>query len=190
MTQEESIALLIAANEQKNLGKFAPKLSFTQRCEVLALFRIGCSRELLHKLYKVDRRTITHIYNPKSPHYKNVREEELRLGRENFIKEYATADVTAAAYNLLAATKNEGNNKNANKKRGVHNLQNDMCDKPHRVIIQWVTPEEYEGIEAAGWYYQDLDSEWPNDWFHGDAESLRTSQACYAHAQKDISDPL
>jgi hypothetical protein len=190
MTQEESIALLIAANEQKNIGKFAPKLSFTQRCEVLALFRIGCSRELLHKLYKVDRRTITHIYNPKSPHYKNVREEELRLGRENFIKEYATADVTAAAYSLLAATKDEGNNKNANKKRGVHNLQNEYCNSPHRVIIQWHEVDYDKNIQVAGWYYQDLDSEWPNDWFHGDAESLRTSQACYAHAQKDISDPL
>lgn len=189
MTDEEGIALLMSINQHRNAGKFAPKLSFTQRCEVLALFRCRCSRELLSKLYSVDRRTITHIYNPKSPHYKNVREEELRLGRDNFIKEYATADVTAAAYNLATATKGEENNKNANKKRGIHELQNDMCKNPHRVMIQWVTPEETE-VKIAGWYYKDLDSEWPDDWFHGDAESLRTSQACYAHAIKDISDPL
>ena len=189
VTQEEGIALLISANEDRNSTKFAPKLSFAQRCEVLALFRCRCSRELLAKLYNVDRRTITHIYNPKSPHYKNVREEELRLGRDNFVRQYATADVTAAAYNLATATKSEGNNRNANKKRGIHDMKNDMCTKPHRVMIQWVTPED-SSVAVAGWYYKDLDSEWPDDWFHGDQDSMRTSQSCYAHAMKDVSDPL
>jgi hypothetical protein len=47
-----------------------------------------------------------------------------------------------------------------------------------------------EKIEVSGWYYKDLDSEWPEDWFHGDDESMKTSQACYNHALADISDKL
>lgn len=188
-TQEEGIALLVSINELRNIGKFSAKLSFEQRCEILALHRLSCTRELLAKLYMVDRRTVTHIYNSQSPHYKNVREEELRLGRDNFIAKYATIDVTTKAFNMATDSPNKGNNKQANRKQGTHNMQNEMCDKPHRVMIRWVTPEEGK-VEVAGWYYKDLDSEWPEDWFHGDVESLRTSQECYAHALKDISDPL
>jgi hypothetical protein len=191
-TQEEGNALLTLINVSNNMGKFASKLSFTQRCEILALHRRGCTRELLSKLYKVDRRTITHIYNGQSPHYRNVREEELRLGRNNFIDNYLTLDVQNAAFAYFGEKRDEPhvNNKAANKRQGVHNMQNDMCDYAHRVIIGWVEPGIQEDITVAGWYYKDLDSEWPDSWFHCGPESLRTSQACWAAAQEDISDKI
>src|SRR5580765_3485616 len=159
-TQEEGLALLASLNGESLAGKYAAKLSFGQRCEILALSRTGCTRELLAKMYNVDRRTITHIYNINSIHYKNVREEELRLGRENFIAKYATLDVLNKAYELAVANKEGINNPNANKKRGIHNLQNDACEFPHRVVIQWVEADN-DKIEISGWYYKDLDSEWP-----------------------------
>jgi hypothetical protein len=191
-TQEEGLALLDSLAEQSNIGKFAPKLSFGQRCEILALSRKGCTRELLSKLYRVDRRTVTHIYNSNSPHYKNVREEELRLGRDNFITKYLTLDVQNAAFEFIEASKADTlNNKYANKKQGIHTMRNDMCDYDHRVEIRWKDNIVGEnGSEPAGWYYRDLDSEWPNDWFHCGPDSMKTSQACHAAAQRDISDKL
>lgn len=191
-TQEEGLALLDLLHAENNYGKFAAKLTFAQRCEILALHRKGCTRELLAKLYKVDRRTVTHIHNPDSPHYKNVREEELRLGRDNFITKYLTLDVQNAAFEMIEGQKNDvTNNKLANRKRGIHKVRNDFCDYDHRVIIGWVEPGDQDDVQVAGWYYKDMDSEWPDTWFSaGGSDSLKTSQACYNAMLGDISDKL
>lgn len=184
---EEGIALLRLYNINNGKSKFSTKLSFTQRCEILALHHSGCSRAALSKMYNVDRRTITHIYNPNSPHYVNVREEELRLGRDRFIAHYVTEDVRKAA--MLQFPQAEANNKNANRKQGVHSMQNDFCNNPHRVVIQWMEADGHN-ITTSGWHYRDLDSEWPDSWFNCGATSLRTSQDCFAAALKDISDKI
>ena len=81
MTRAEMLEFFAKKNSE---NKFGAKLDFTQRCEILALRHAGVTREVLADMYKVDRRTITHIYNPMSPHYKNVREQELRMGRDSF----------------------------------------------------------------------------------------------------------
>jgi hypothetical protein len=173
-------------------SKFEAKLTFARRCEILALHRMGCTREALAELYGVDRRTITHIHNPKSPRYKNVREEELRLGKENFLKEYLDTDMLNAAASKITTkiTAKEENNKKSNRMAGVHTMRNEFCDYDHRVIIKWMEANTAQNILVSGWYYQDLDSEWPDDWFHGNDESLRTSQGCFNHAKMDISDKL
>jgi hypothetical protein len=191
-TQEEGLALLDSLAAEASYGKFAAKLSFAQRCEILALHRKGCTRELLAKLYRVDRRTITHIYNQQSPHYKNVREEELRLGRDNFILQYLTLDVQNAAIALMEKNGDkEVNNKLANRKAGIHMMRNDYCDYDHRVMIGWIEPSDQDDIQIAGWYYKDLDSEWPDTWFTaGGPDSLKTSQAAYTAAINDISDKI
>ena len=193
VTREEAMSLLeaaIAASREAN-GKFESKLTFGQRCEILALYRKGCTREALAKLYGVDRRTITHIHNVKSPRYKNVREEELRLGRENFLTKYLIPEMMKKAAEIVKPAEVPTHNKLANRMAGLHMLQNDMCSYTHRVDIKWVTPEEHPNVKIAGWYYRDLDSEWPDDWFTTqDPEALKTSQACYKAAQLDISDKL
>ncbi len=187
--KEGGLAVLVLSNIKNNAGKYAPKLSFGQRCEILGLYRKGCTRELLTKLYLVDRRTITHIYNPLSTHYKNVREEELRLGRDNFITKYVTDAVWQAALTYIGdKTESPANNKAANRKAGVHQMQNEYCERAHRVVIRWHEVDYNNNIQVAGWYYQDLDSEWPNEWFHTGPESMRTSQACFEGAQKDVAD--
>lgn len=188
-TQEEGLALLSFIHVKSNNGKFSAKLSFEQRCEILALHRKGCTRELLSRAYSVDRRTITHIYNPASPHYKNVREEEANLGRDRFIAKYITSSVWEHALSLVKDEVHAAvNNPNARGKAGVHNMQNDYCDRAHRVIIGWVNANPDENVQVSGWYYKDLDSEWPNDWFNCGPDSLRTSQAAFTAAQQDISD--
>lgn len=183
----------IKASKDAN-NKFEPKLDFRQRCQILALYRKGCTREALAKLYNVDRRTITHIHNDKSPRYKNVREEELRLGRDNFMLQYLDADMLIKAAVFVApiiGDKHE-NNRKANRMAGVHTAKNSMCDYDHRVIIQWVEKGEQDHIEVSGWYYRDLDSEWPEVWSspHGVEGAKKTSQSCYNAMLEDISDKL
>src|SRR5688572_25368672 len=180
-TGEERHALLSLSNWGSN--KFAPKLSFPKRCEILALYRAGLTRESLSTMYGVDRRTITHIYNPMSPHYKNVREEEIRLGKDKFRNQYLSEE----AWNRALAfrqekDKGEQNNKYAKAKEGIHIVRGKNCEYEHRVVIGW--REKDETIEAAGWYYKDLDGDFPDNWFCTDDSSRRTSMSCYIAMMK------
>jgi hypothetical protein len=196
LTREEALEMLdaaIAARKAIN-SKFEPKLDFVQRCQILALYRRGCTRESLAKVFGVDRRTITHIHNAQSPRYKNVREEELRLGRENFIDRYLDLDVLRAVTLSVNPTEEDKsiNNKKSNKMQGIHTVRNEFCDYDHRVIIQWVEKDTQEHIKTSGWYYKDLDSEWPDQWttVFGLPEAMKSSQACYDAMLVDISDKL
>jgi hypothetical protein len=196
LTRDEAMELLdaaVAASKEAN-SKFEPKLVFTQRCEILALHRRGCTREALAKIYGVDRRTVTHIHNERSPRYKNVREEELRLGRDNFLKRYLRADMLVIAADAVQPVVEDKsvNNKKSNAKAGIHTVRNEFCDYDHRIIIQWVEKGEQDHIQVSGWYYKDLDSEWPDQWSSpfGIQDALKTSQACYTAMLADISDKI
>jgi len=183
VTRDERLALVTLA--YSNSGKFAPKLDFTRRCEVLALHRAGITNEAIAAMYGIDRRTVVHIYTERSPHYKKVREEEIGLGRERFQATYLTQDNLTKAQSYRD-TKQDMNNKYANRKAGVNVVRGPMCDLNHRVMIQWL---EIDGdIEVAGWYYRDLDGDFPDKWFSCGDESLKTSQACYMAMLKDITD--
>lgn len=177
--------------------KFAPKLTFHQRCEILAMHHAGISRELLAKAYNIDRRTVTHIYNSTSEHYRDVRRQQLELGQAAFQKKYLTQDVLdkVLAQRQLRETAVQANNKSANKKAGPHTVQGEMCDYPHRVVIAWKDkgdPSNMNGetISVSGWYYNDLDGGFPNQWYWVDEESTKTSDNCYRAMLKDISDKL
>ena len=183
----ERMALLSLAFVHRN--KFAPKMTFTQRCEVLALHKWGVTRETLAKMYKVDRRTITHIYNPMSTHYKDVRNMAVGLG-DKFIETYLTPEIIdkALAFRQVQEVKPQRNNKFAKAKAGVHVVRGKNCEYEHRVMIAW---RELGGdIEIAGWYYRDLDSDYPENWFSVGNESMQTSQKCYTAMLNDITDRL
>jgi hypothetical protein len=185
-----AILYLIGASNKCRVGKYAPKLSFQQRCEVLGLYKLGYTRESLSRMYGVDRRTITHVYNQLSPHYKNVRVELLRMGQPEFLAKYITDEVRARAQSFVQKNKEDFTNKNANRKAGTHVVRNSMCKYDHRVIVGWVEAGE-QNVEVSGWYYRDLDSEWPDAWFTaGGPESLRNSQACYSAMMEDIADKI
>lgn len=77
-------------------NKFGPKLDFDQRCEILALWRTGLvSRMSLSRAYGIDRRTVSHIYANDSVHYRDVREEEAKLGKDAFLAKYLTENAMA-----------------------------------------------------------------------------------------------
>lgn len=177
--------------------KFAPKLIFEERCEILAMHRVGISRDLLAKAYGINRRTVTHICKSTSSHYRDVRREEAELGRTIFQMKYLSQDVLdkVLAQRQLRETTAQVNNKSANKKMGPHTVQGEMCEYPHRIVIAWKNrgdPSNMEGdtIPISGWYYNDLDGDFPNTWCYVDEESLKSSDACYRAMLKDISDKL
>jgi len=192
LPSDERVALLAfyGGKSKQGITKFAPKLDFQKRCEIYALYLLGFKREVLAKTYNVDRRTVTHIHNAKSAHYKNVREEMLIMGEEKFIQQYASEDVRNRA---LTAGEPEvvGNNRHANRKAGVHTVRNQFCTGPHRVIIKWINEGEHN-VPKSGWYYCDLDGDFPDSWLAppDDPEALTTSQACFAAMLNDISDKL
>lgn len=170
-------------------GKYAHKLDFDQRCEVLALYRTGVPRVVLAEAYGIDRRTVTHIYNPQSVHYRNVREEEKRLGAEAFQRQYITENGLNKLKQIMATYKPTSDFhpiRNATKYKGVHTITNDQTSRPHRVIIQY----REAGIDnvGAGWYYQDRDGAVPEQWLHNGEESRVTSKACLEAAKEQVFD--
>jgi len=188
VTRDERLALIRLAHKRPN--KFAPKLNFDARCEILALYTNGISREVLAKMYAIDRRTVTHVCTTNSPHYKSVREEAIGLGKAQFEEKYLTPDLLTRAAAFIAANKKEGptNNAHAKSKAGVHIVRGPMCNYDHRVVIKWCEPDG--DIDVAGWYYMDLDSDFPDKWFRVGNESMKTSQACYNAMLTDITDKM
>ena len=183
-TREERLALLASGGS----NKFAAKLTFTERCEILALRHAGVRREVLAEMYNVDRRTITHIYNPMSRHYANVREQETTMGRERFRDTYLSDDLLSEALTYVDEKKvDDNNNPKANGKQGIHVVRGVMCKYDHRVAIKWVE----SGVSEPGWYYCDLDGDFPDMWFAGSGDgALKTSQACFKAMLEDITDRM
>lgn len=190
LTTDENLAVI--SLQFINRNKFAPKMNRLERCEVLALYHAGFGRDVLSKMYKVDRRTIAHIYTPTSPHYKAIRDERIGLGPDKFRETYLTPEVINKAKQFLTdMALPEANNRHANKKQGVHIVKPPQCTYNHRLVIQWVDAGDHKGVTESGWYYKDLDSDFPDDWFTaGGPESLKNSLACYSAALADITDKL
>jgi len=186
MEQQEKMAVLALMGV--NNGKYVPKLNHEKRCQVLALYRSKVTREALSKMFNIDSRTVGHIYNPSSKHYKTVREEEKMLGTERFVKKYITDELLSLAmsYRITAAQVAEKNNRNAKGEAGVHVIRPKNCIMEHRLFVAW---RDEEGV-IPGWYYQDMDGDFPEAWLRGDADSMRTSRECYVYALNHVSDPI
>lgn len=178
-------------------GKFASKLNEAERCEILALVKAGVRRDRVAAAYNVDRRTVTHIVNPASPHYKAVRKHHADLGHDAFLKKYLTEDVAQK----IAALPDEPEDKPAprdpnapnarsNRLAGIQQIdaEDGLRAYPHKVEIKYLQGEPGQAIEADGWYFRDLDSNDPNTWFHNGPDSRKTSQACYEFLVENLMD--
>lgn len=190
-TYEEILSSISALNFGPT-GKYASKLDFDQRCEILALYRTGVGRAALAAAYKLDRRTITHIYNPQSPHYRNVREEERKLGTEQFMRKYITENGLSRLKGVTPAP-SEGPKvtklmprRQATSKSGVHVVKTDATSYEHRIQIGW----RENGVDSAGagWYYRDADGADPEAWLHNGDDSRVTSKACYEAVLENLVD--
>lgn len=170
-------------------GKFAPKLTYEQRCEVLALHHLGVPRNVLVESYGIDRRTIAHIISKNSIHYRNVRAKFAELGKDAFMQKYLNEGVKAriaGAIKKIETPLPAAPNKNASKFEGVHVVQNAFMTTAHRIIIRWCEA----GIDTpvAGWYYRDADGAEPNRWFSNGEESMMNSKACLEAVRENLTD--
>lgn len=164
--------------------EFRPKLSDHERCSVLALHLMGVKTEALAMAYGLNRRTVTHICNSSSTHYKETRKERKRMGDEAFIEKYADE----AARQRLLSVSNKPNLKSRKadarerRKAGIHVVKPEQCAHSHRLEIAY-----REDGDPPGWYYRDLDSE-DQGWYHNGVDSLASSQNCLALAQANLTD--
>lgn len=105
----EEMKAWIAANhpdmyEARN-SKYAPKLTYVERCEALALAMSGdLDRRQIAAAYGINRATMAYIVNKSSPHYKDVRKEYHELGHDRFLRQYMTP---AVIERYMAAKKNQ-----------------------------------------------------------------------------------
>lgn len=178
-----------AAFRKPNSSKFAPQLTFDQRCAALALVHSNVVRSVVAAAFGVDRRTISHIATEGSRHYKDVRAELKRIGLDAFVEKYVREEHVQAVTRATAKVRGEqetldGVSPRANKFAGMHTVKPDQCSYSHRIEIAYST----ELPDGAGWYYRDLESSTPEMWLHNGEDSRRTSNACYQEALANMLD--
>lgn len=190
----------------RGMGRFDAKLTFDERCSVLALYLSGVHRRVLALAFGIDRRTVAHIYNRKSIHYKAVRNRLQELGQAEFLKQYLTEwatekvakvandpSITLADKEYRAQPdKGVHPNKRKNRNEGLHVVKPDQCEHTHRIMIQWFDERPIEGTEQtlpAGWWYKDMDGNAPDEWVHSGPESLLSSSNALKMAEEEILDP-
>lgn len=182
-------------------GKFEAKLTFEQRCAILACYINGTNRRLLALAFGVNRRTVTHIYNKKSVHYRSVRAELEKLGKEEFTSRYVNEDIiklirdtekAAGSAAILDANDTDVADQPVNirvptkmrsKDEGIHTIQPPQCSYSHRVEIAWVNSHLGEG-----WYFRDLDGSFPEEWMNSGPESILTSTTALRGAEQEVTD--
>jgi hypothetical protein len=178
-------------------GKFEAKLSFDERCAVLACLVNGVNRNLLAHAFGINRRTVTHIGNRHSPHYRSVRAELIGLGVEEFTDKYVTEDIqnriAKAEGSIITKLKDreaaeiDANirtpSRMRNKHAGIKVIQPESCKHSHRVEISWALSHLGEG-----WYYRDLDGARPDEWMHAGPESILSSSAALKGAESEVTD--
>jgi len=188
-------------------GRFEAKLTFEERCSVLALYMSGVNRRVLAIAFGIDRRTVAHIYNPHSIHYKSVRAEANSMGRELFMRRYLTEEAiqrveSVANHPRVTLSDDQTREKPStanlpsrkrNRREGMHVLKPDQCEYSHRVVIAWrdeITDVVSGNVLPMGWWYQDLDGNDPDEWFHSGPESLISSQNALLAAETELIDKL
>ncbi len=163
---------------QSNKTKFEAKMTFEERCAVLAAQKAGIQRRVLAAAFAIDRRTVTHICNAASPHYKDVRRKLAELGPDEFRREYLTETVARRIADAASLPEAEmpsspvSNNHRAAKMSGVHTING------VKVNISWETVNG-----TSGWYYY-TDEE--KRWLHNGSDSMRTSQACLKACEENL----
>lgn len=187
-------------------GKFAAKLTFEERCAALACVVYGVSRPIVAAAFSINRRTVTHIVNEHSAHYKDTRKKLKELGKDEFIKEYLTesvavkikeaAQVGVVQHHSSDVTPGTVPSPRASRCAGINVVQPEQCTYSHRIEIAYFTEDAAfdesnpgDRAIATGWHYRDLDDKtaW-NLWLHSGPDSLMTSQACLKAAEANLTD--
>lgn len=174
-------------------SNFSAKLDEQERVAIIAMYRQGIRREILAAAFGVDKRTIGHITNPQSIHYKKARTRFEVLGLERVKTEVITDEMKQKVVDATISLRTIKTKKvretlevspRSSNYAGFHTVRPDQCAYTHRIEIQYRdTPDE-----QPGWYVRDLESLNPELWFHNGATSLKSSKACYDAALLNMVD--
>lgn len=205
MTVQDLLSKLPATAFRSGSPNFEPKLNFDERCAVLALHRQNVSIVMLAAAFGINRRTVNRIVADGSTRYREVRDQEKRMGTEEFCQHYITEEITqrvaAAAdkpetkqssdqYDQTPKAERSGiPSQRANSLAGINMWQVPGAEYAHRIEVKWLeanTAEDDNGPfeHPAGWFSRDLDGPNPERW-DGDIEnnSHVTSAKAFAYAK-------
>jgi len=175
-------------------GKFKAKLTQEDRYRAMAAVLTGIRKDVVAAAFGIDRRTISHMTNEYSKHYKSTREKVKQLGQGEFIRQFFDEDTLKKIQTVDLGTVQPSGpsspgpnapNPRASSKKGINVVKPEQCRHNHRIMIAF---RPAIGDSAAGWWYQDLDGPNPTEWCRGDDSSLMTSQHCLAAAEAEIYD--
>lgn len=198
----------IDPNALRTTGKFEAKLSFHERCSVLALHRQGVSISALAAAFGVNRRTVVHIATPTSKRYRSVRDEEMRIGPQEFVLKYADeaavmrindaaakqeVDMTGQEYRASTQAERAGvASKRASTSAGITYYKPDGADFTHRIDVKWfeadtLTDQNGTYEHPAGWFWRDMDGGF-DEFYNGDVDegTHMTSTKALAAAKASI----
>lgn len=167
-------------------GKFEAKLSFHERCQVLALDKFGVHRYVIAEVMGISRPTVGYITRPNSPHYKPVRQRFEEVGRDAFLREYLDKDLMervekAKKLSLVKATdaqigeirkaksaeleqsKSEmkGPDENANQFAGQKYFYSEATQKTDLFTVVWLTADEINEAVVT----HDMDGTFGDGWY-------------------------
>lgn len=184
-------------------NQFAAKLSFNERCQILALRLSNMSIGSIAVTFSINRRTVTHICNPESPRYHNVRAMLEKMGEKDFIHKYVDEDLLIRVRNAAqteeakstyvvhedrVATAQAAPNQRATANAGISVHKGPTHEHSHRIQIEWV---EMSGDVPSGWYAKLLDvtgidaENWLGD---PDARTHVTSKSALAYARNYLDE--
>lgn len=173
-------------------GKFKPKLTEVERYQALACVIKGIKYDAVAATFGVDRRTVNHMANRYSKHYKDVRRKLEELGEQEFLDTYFDEKVLDRLKTATMLAKPEPEptaerrpNARASGKKGIHIVHPEQCRYNHRLEIGYRAD-----ADPVGWWYRDLDGPDPDTWLNCGPDTMFTSQQCFAAAQLEIIDAM
>lgn len=195
----------ISQKALKQSSEFKPKLTYADRCAVLALINKNVSVRVIAAAFDINRRTVTHLRNGFRG-YKKMHDECSSMGKEAFEKKYLTEDhiarINATAddpaleqsysdYDSTSGDRTQAPSRRSSGMAGINFLKHPSDEISHRIEIAWLeanTAEDASGPfeHPAGWYWRDLDSY--DKYWNGnpDENSHVSSQKAFNHARSEF----
>jgi hypothetical protein len=163
---------------KENDTRFVAKLSYDDRCAVLALITARVRRDVVARAFGINKRTVTHFM--RGDKYKRVKADQLGMGVDAFATKYITEDVTRRVNEAMGSVPAQDPNKRKNQMEGHHTIDNEYLSAPRSIDIRY----REDGAIGPGWYFS-VDGA---TWLHNGPESIETSKTCYEAAKENLTD--
>lgn len=185
----DEIKAAVSHSVTESRDKYAPKLSFSDRCAALGLIRLGYTRDVVSRVFDLSVRTVARMTSRNQPAYQSVRRELEGLGDDEFIAKYVTLEHVAKANSFVSAVtaieKGEAPNPRATHKAGMGVLSSgtpiNIIWSDEDLNKESPRPTYDEPLATgAGWYFNTPDDK--NTWFG----AFMTSAEAFRYAEERL----